>query len=85
MSLLGCVMFDGRMLMINKYFIYVCSSQAQKSLLAAEEATALSIWAVACMCGTLRLEHVGSVLAYDFMKSMFLCHILLLFINIMHG
>ncbi|PNX96143.1 hypothetical protein L195_g019345 [Trifolium pratense] len=32
--------------------------EAQNSLLVAEEATALSIWAVACLCGTLRLEHV---------------------------
>ncbi|XP_004513477.1 uncharacterized protein [Cicer arietinum] len=33
-------------------------AEAQNFLLAAEEATALSIWAVACLCGTLRLEHV---------------------------
>lgn len=33
-------------------------AEAQNSLLVAEEATALSIWAVACLCGTLRLEHV---------------------------
>ncbi|KAK7281284.1 hypothetical protein RIF29_09118 [Crotalaria pallida] len=32
--------------------------EAYNSLLAEEEATALSIWAVACMCGTLRLEHM---------------------------
>ncbi|CAL0304799.1 unnamed protein product [Lupinus luteus] len=33
-------------------------AQIYNSLLAEEEATALSIWAVACICGTLRLEHV---------------------------
>ncbi|CAK8532025.1 unnamed protein product [Lathyrus sativus] len=33
-------------------------AEAQNCLLVAEEATALSIWAVACLCGTLRLEHV---------------------------
>lgn len=33
-------------------------AEAYNSLLVAEEATALSIWAVACLCGTLRLEHV---------------------------
>ena len=33
-------------------------AEAQNSLLVAEEATALSVWAVACLCGTLRLEHV---------------------------
>ncbi|KAK7267867.1 hypothetical protein RIF29_20547 [Crotalaria pallida] len=32
--------------------------EAYNSLLAEEEATALSIWAVACMCGALRLEHM---------------------------
>ncbi|KAI4335225.1 hypothetical protein L6164_013892 [Bauhinia variegata] len=40
-----------------------CSSglkliEAHKALLEEEEASALSIWAVACICGTLRLEHV---------------------------
>ncbi|KAJ1437132.1 uDENN domain [Sesbania bispinosa] len=33
-------------------------AEAHNSLLAEEEATALSLWAVACLCGTLRLEHV---------------------------
>ncbi|KHN12275.1 DENN domain-containing protein 5B [Glycine soja] len=33
-------------------------AEAHNSLLAEEEATALSVWAVACMCGTLRLENV---------------------------
>ncbi|GAU45924.1 hypothetical protein TSUD_374220 [Trifolium subterraneum] len=33
-------------------------AEAQNSLLVAEEATALSTWAIACLCGTLRLEHV---------------------------
>ncbi|KAF7837915.1 DENN domain-containing protein 5B isoform A [Senna tora] len=38
--------------------LIVSLSQAQNALLAEEEATALSIWAVACICGTLRLENV---------------------------
>ncbi|KAJ1439920.1 hypothetical protein SESBI_02144 [Sesbania bispinosa] len=33
-------------------------AEAHNTLLAEEEATALSIWAVACLCGTLRLEHI---------------------------
>ncbi|XP_014501545.1 uncharacterized protein LOC106762261 isoform X1 [Vigna radiata var. radiata] len=33
-------------------------AEAHNSLLAEEEATALSTWAVGCMCGTLRLENV---------------------------
>ncbi|KAK7328835.1 hypothetical protein VNO77_22961 [Canavalia gladiata] len=33
-------------------------AEAHISLLAEEESTALSIWAVACLCGTLRLENV---------------------------
>ncbi|XP_047334311.1 uncharacterized protein LOC124938003 [Impatiens glandulifera] len=32
--------------------------EAHSTLLAEEEATALSVWAVACLCGSLRLEHV---------------------------
>ncbi|XP_022637082.1 uncharacterized protein LOC106759846 [Vigna radiata var. radiata] len=35
------------------FFLY----QTHNSLLAEEEATALSTWAVGCMCGTLRLEN----------------------------
>ncbi|XVF48910.1 hypothetical protein PTKIN_Ptkin03bG0226000 [Pterospermum kingtungense] len=38
-------------------------SEARTALLAEEEATALSTWAVACMCGSLRLEHVLTILA----------------------
>ncbi|MED6193145.1 hypothetical protein PIB30_016239 [Stylosanthes scabra] len=33
-------------------------AEAHHSLLAEEEATALSIWAVSCICGTMRLENV---------------------------
>ncbi|KAK4265627.1 hypothetical protein QN277_026653 [Acacia crassicarpa] len=33
-------------------------AEAQNAFLAEEEASALSIWAVACICGTLRLENV---------------------------
>ncbi|KAF9615068.1 hypothetical protein IFM89_021639 [Coptis chinensis] len=39
-----------------------CSSlefvEARNAVLAEEEATALSVWTVACLCGLLRLEHV---------------------------
>ncbi|XP_057428941.1 uncharacterized protein LOC130722273 [Lotus japonicus] len=38
-------------------------AEAHISLLAEEEATSLSIWAVACMCGTLRLENVLTLFA----------------------
>ncbi|CAL0320265.1 unnamed protein product [Lupinus luteus] len=38
-------------------------AQAYNSLLTKEEATALSIWSVACICGTLRLEHVLTLFA----------------------
>ncbi|XWS72253.1 hypothetical protein CRYUN_Cryun02cG0024000 [Craigia yunnanensis] len=38
-------------------------SEAYTALLAEEEATALSTWAVACMCGSLRLEHVLTIFA----------------------
>jgi len=51
--------------------MFVCSCQAHNSLLAEEEATALSIWAVACMCGTLRLENVISVLTCDFLSRIY--------------
>lgn len=33
--------------------------QAHSALLAEEEATVLSVWTVACLCGNLRLEHVS--------------------------
>nr|KJB54463.1 hypothetical protein B456_009G035300 [Gossypium raimondii] len=38
-------------------------AEAHTALLAEEEATALSTWAVACMCGSLRLEHVLTIFA----------------------
>ncbi|XVE70701.1 hypothetical protein DITRI_Ditri10aG0091900 [Diplodiscus trichospermus] len=38
-------------------------SEAYTAFLAEEEATALSTWAVACMCGSLRLEHVLTIFA----------------------
>ncbi|XVE54002.1 hypothetical protein DITRI_Ditri03aG0047800 [Diplodiscus trichospermus] len=38
-------------------------AEAHMALLAEEEATALSTWAVACMCGSLRLEHVLTIFA----------------------
>ncbi|XP_057968260.1 uncharacterized protein LOC131157859 isoform X2 [Malania oleifera] len=38
-------------------------AEAYSALLAEEEATALSVWAVACICGSLRLEHVLTLFA----------------------
>ncbi|XP_022729023.1 uncharacterized protein LOC111284575 isoform X2 [Durio zibethinus] len=38
-------------------------AEAHTALLAEEEATTLSTWAVACMCGSLRLEHVLTIFA----------------------
>ncbi|XWS17479.1 hypothetical protein CRYUN_Cryun33cG0071300 [Craigia yunnanensis] len=38
-------------------------AEAHTAFLAEEEATALSTWAVACMCGSLRLEHVLTIFA----------------------
>ncbi|KAK8597668.1 hypothetical protein V6N13_095068 [Hibiscus sabdariffa] len=38
-------------------------AEAQTALLTEEEATSLSTWAVACMCGSLRLEHVLTIIA----------------------
>ncbi|XVF88877.1 hypothetical protein PTKIN_Ptkin19aG0086000 [Pterospermum kingtungense] len=38
-------------------------AEAHTALLTEEEATALSTWAVACMCGSLRLEHVLTIFA----------------------
>ncbi|XP_038699387.1 uncharacterized protein LOC119996720 [Tripterygium wilfordii] len=38
-------------------------AEAHSALLSEEEATALSTWAVACICGSLRLEHVLTLLA----------------------
>lgn len=38
-------------------------AEAHSALLAEEEATALSVWAVACLCGSLRLENVLTMLA----------------------
>ncbi|GLT81150.1 hypothetical protein SLA2020_525530 [Shorea laevis] len=38
-------------------------AEAHSAILAEEEAVALSTWAVACMCGSLRLEHVLTMFA----------------------
>ncbi|KAG6718284.1 hypothetical protein I3842_04G142400 [Carya illinoinensis] len=38
-------------------------AEAHSALLAEEEATALSVWAVACICGSLRLENVLTLFA----------------------
>ncbi|XP_059634753.1 uncharacterized protein LOC132277056 isoform X2 [Cornus florida] len=38
-------------------------AEAHSALMAEEEATALSVWAVACLCGSLRLENVLTLFA----------------------
>ncbi|KAK4368593.1 hypothetical protein RND71_012385 [Anisodus tanguticus] len=38
-------------------------AEAHNALMVEEEATALSVWAVACLCGSLRLEHVLTLFA----------------------
>ncbi|KAL8464123.1 hypothetical protein ACS0TY_033883 [Phlomoides rotata] len=38
-------------------------AEAHNALMVEEEAAALSVWAVACLCGTLRLEHVLTLFA----------------------
>ncbi|KAK1377821.1 UDENN domain-containing protein [Heracleum sosnowskyi] len=38
-------------------------AEVRSALMAEEEATALSVWAVACLCGSLRLEHVLTLFA----------------------
>ncbi|KAL2501410.1 DENN (AEX-3) domain-containing protein [Forsythia ovata] len=38
-------------------------AEAHGALMAEEEAAALSVWAVACLCGSLRLEHVLTLFA----------------------
>lgn len=40
-------------------YCYLFFYQAHTALWAEEEATALSAWTVACMCGSLRLENVS--------------------------
>ncbi|KAL8254541.1 hypothetical protein R6Q59_032762 [Mikania micrantha] len=43
--------------------------------LAAEEATAMSVWTIACLCGSLRLEHVLTIFAGALLENqiVFLC------------
>lgn len=43
---------------LSAYVNLVSTIQAHNALMVEEEATALSVWAVACLCGSLRLEHV---------------------------
>ncbi|KVI12201.1 uncharacterized protein LOC112507017 isoform X2 [Cynara cardunculus var. scolymus] len=38
-------------------------AEAHNALAVEEEATALSVWAIACLCGSLRLEHVLTIFA----------------------
>ncbi|KAL9314626.1 hypothetical protein ACSQ67_020078 [Phaseolus vulgaris] len=55
-------------------------AEAHNSLLAEEEATALSTWAVGCMCGTLRLENVLTFFAGALLEKqiVFVCSNLVL-------
>ncbi|KAF9597799.1 hypothetical protein IFM89_021884 [Coptis chinensis] len=41
----------------KQHFTYGPFGKARNAVLAEEEATALSVWTVACLCGLLRLEH----------------------------
>lgn len=41
------------------HFVVVGCYQAHGALVVEEEATALSVWAIACICGSLRLENVS--------------------------
>lgn len=43
----------------HSHCIAVDYYQAQGALSVEEEATALSVWAIACICGSLRLENVS--------------------------
>lgn len=44
------------------YYWTLSSLKAHNALVVEEEAAALSVWAIACLCGSLRLEHVSSSL-----------------------
>ncbi|KAK8959742.1 hypothetical protein KSP40_PGU006520 [Platanthera guangdongensis] len=46
-------------------------AEAHSALLAEEEATALSVWTVACICGSLRLENVRNIICLSFIYNLF--------------
>ncbi|KAJ3699159.1 hypothetical protein LUZ61_002864 [Rhynchospora tenuis] len=50
-------------------------AEVHNALLAEEESTALSVWAVACICGSLRLEHVITFFAAALLEKqiVFIC------------
>ncbi|PWA85346.1 dDENN domain-containing protein [Artemisia annua] len=50
-------------------------AEAHSALAVEEEATAMSVWAIACLCGTLRLEHVMTIFAGALLEKqiVFLC------------
>lgn len=58
---------------------YCWFCQAHSALLAEEEASALSIWAIACICGSLRLEYVS--LFSIFILCINLCSTLLIYVS----
>lgn len=47
-------------------------AEVHNALLAEEESTALSVWAVACICGSLRLEHVITFFAAALLEKQIL-------------
>nr|GEW24863.1 hypothetical protein [Tanacetum cinerariifolium] len=51
------------------------AAEAHSALAVEEEATAMSVWAIACLCGTLRLEHVMTIFAGALLEKqiVFLC------------
>lgn len=58
----------------TKYCVYILGFgflQAHNALLAEEEATALSVWTVACICGSLRLENVRMYFVEGIMEWFF--------------
>ena len=59
----GSIMFRSNPLLESPQLLTdCCFFQAHNAVLVEEEATALSIWAVACICGTLKLENVSFML-----------------------
>ncbi|KAI7724516.1 hypothetical protein M8C21_028997, partial [Ambrosia artemisiifolia] len=50
-------------------------AEAYSALAVEEEATAMSVWAIACLCGSLRLEHVLTIFAGALLEKqiVFLC------------
>ncbi|XP_076908261.1 uncharacterized protein LOC143565046 [Bidens hawaiensis] len=50
-------------------------AEAHSALALGEEATAMSVWAIACLCGNLRLEHILTIFAGALLEKqiVFLC------------